>query len=387
MTTYMHHNSRLELSQSAMRWNLDFLRKNIGEHPRISVVVKGNAYGHGSEQIVPMAEKCGIRHFSVASGYEAQEVFGSRTQDSSVMIMGILHEEDLEWVIRNGIEFYVFSLRRIQLVVEIAKKLGVQALIHLEVETGANRTGLEQAKISEALAIIQRERKHLKLLGVCSHLAGAESISNKFRIDRQMEIFLRLQRRLQRRSNPPLFHVASSAAALIRPDSRLDMVRVGTCVYGLYPSPDVHNLLLLKARRSDDVRLRRVIAWKTDVMQVRHVLRDEFVGYGTSYQAPRDSRIAVIPIGYGNGYPREMSNRGNVLIRGRRAPIVGLVNMNMCFADVTNIPGVDTGDEVVLVGRQKNNEITIRSFSEFSSALNTEFLSRLPGNIPRSIVK
>ncbi|MCB1218500.1 alanine racemase [bacterium] len=387
MPGMIHHSSRLELSQSALKHNLDFLRRTIGDHPQICVVVKANAYGHGVEQFVPMAEACGVRRFAVASSGEAQSVHACLTTDSSVMIMGIMHDSNLEWVIEHGIEFYVFSLRRIENVARMAASMGRQASIHLEIETGGNRTGLEQAKLREALTIINRERRHLKLVGFCTHLAGAESLSARFRIDKQVESFFRVRKPLLRRANQPLYHVASSAAAMVRPEVRLDLVRIGTAVYGLYPSPDVHNLMLLGAKRSEDVRLRRVISWKTNVMQVREVDRDEFVGYGTYFQAPRDSRIAVIPIGYGNGYPREMSNRGNVLIRGRRAPIVGLVNMNMCFADVTNIPGVDDGDEVVLVGRQKKQEITIASFSEFSSALNTEFLSRLPADIPRHVVK
>lgn len=387
MATLVKHSSQLLLSQSALRHNLDFLRTTIGKHPKISVVVKANAYGHGVDQLVPMAERCGIRHFSVASSREAQQVHDARSEDSRIMIMSILHDSDLEWVIEHGIEFYVFNLERIKLAAEIAKLIGIPARIHLEVETGGNRTGLEQAKLREALAIIQRERKWLNLVGFCTHLAGAESLSTKFRIDKQVKAFERLRRPLAKRKNQPLYHIASSAAALMMPECRLDLVRVGTMVYGLYPSPDVHNMMLLRASRREDVRLRRVITWKTSVMQVRDVDRDEFVGYGTSYQAPRDSKIAVIPVGYGNGYPREMSNRGNVLIHGRRAPVVGLVNMNMCFADVTNIPGVEVGDEVVLVGRQKKNEITIRSFSEFSSVLNTEFVVRLPANIPRQVVK
>ena len=387
MSTTVQHSSRLLLSQSALKYNLDFLRRTIGINPRISVVVKANAYGHGVEQFVPMCEKCDIRHFAVASSGEALQVHSSLTQDSRVMIMSILHDSDLEWAIENGIEFYVFSLERMQLAVDTAKRIGLPARIHLEVETGGNRTGLEQAKLRDALRIINTERKWLDLVGFCTHLAGAESLSTKFRIDKQVVTFDRLRKQLAKRRSQPMYHIASSAAALMMPEARMDMVRTGTMVYGLYPSPDVQNMMLLRAQRRDDVRLRRVISWKTNVMQVRNVDRDEFVGYGTNYQAPRDSKIAVIPIGYGNGYPREMSNRGNVLIRGRRAPIVGLVNMNMCFADVTNIPGVAVDDEVVLVGRQKKNEITIHSFSEFSSVLNTEFLVRLPADIPRSVVK
>lgn len=122
-------------------------------------------------------------------------------------------------------------------------------------------------------------------------------------------------------------------------------------------------------------------------MHVKQVARDDFVGYGTSFQAPRDMTVAVLPIGYSSGYPRDLSNRGQVLIHGKKAPVVGLVNMNVFMVDVTHIAGVQVGDMAVLVGRQRNNAITLRSFSEFANALNNEFASRLPTAIPRTVVK
>lgn len=384
----VQHSSRIELSQSAMRQNIKFVRNLIGSHPQISVVVKANAYGHGFAEAVTMAERCGIRHFAVASSHEAQQIIDVIGPESRIMIMGIMYETDLPWIIASEIEVYVFSFTRLKRIAEVAAQVDSRARIHLELETGGHRTGLDLDKLPEALKFITAKRKHLELVGVCTHLAGAESIANNFRVSRQLDEFNRVRRRLRKyKTLAPLFHIASSAATLTIPESRIDLVRIGTLTYGLWPSPDVHNLFLMQSSQRTNRSLKRVLSWKSDVMQVKKIRRNEFVGYGTSFQAPRDCEIAVIPVGYGNGYPRELSNRGHVLIRGRRAPVVGAINMNMFFADVTNIPGVVVGDETVLVGRQGKNEITLRSFSEFSSALNTEFVSRLPGTIPRKIVK
>lgn len=385
----VRHSSRLELSQSAMRNNLEFVRDQVGPHPRISLVVKANAYGHGIAQAVPMACRCGIDHFSVASGYEAQEVLAAAPQGVSVMVMGILYDEDLPWAIENDVEFFVFDESRVRKAAEVAGRLGRPAQIHVEVETGGNRTGLPLEQLPDVLKIVRANRPHLILRGVCTHLAGSETLANRFRTSRQVERFERLRDKLVRQATrPEIFHMACSAAALSMRDTAYDLVRIGVAAYGLWPSPDIFNLHLVRtADGRQENPLQRVLTWKTDVMHLKRIRQDEFVGYGTAYQAPRDMTIAVIPIGYSNGFPREMSNRGHVLIRGKKARVVGLVNMNVFTVDVTNIAGVQVGDEVVLVGRQRNNVITLRSFSEFASALNTEFVCRLPASIPREIVR
>ncbi|TVR90489.1 MAG: alanine racemase, partial [Saprospirales bacterium] len=136
-----------------------------------------------------------------------------------------------------------------------------------------------------------------------------------------------------------------------------------------------------------DRALKRIITWKTDIMDLRDVPRGEFIGYGTAFQAQQDMRIAVMPLGYSNGYPRAQSNRGLVLIHGKKAPITGLINMNLFMVDVTNIPDAEVGDEVVLVGRQKNSVIRVSSFTESVNLLNNEMLSRLPSAIPRTVVR
>jgi len=384
----VRHSSRIELSQSALKQNINFIRKKIGPDAIISSVVKADAFGHGIGTFVPMAEKAGVRHFSVASSYEAWEVSQARTKESKIMIMGILYDDDLEWVIQNEIEFFVFDLARLKKANEVAEKLGLQAIVHLEVETGGNRTGLDETELPEALNYLKKNSKSLRFEGFCTHYAGIESLSNQFRTNRQLQNFMELYKQVTDSGlNPELCHTACSAAALAFPETVMGLVRVGTAQYGMWPSPDIYNLHLQKTGKNRDSPLKRVLSWKTDIMHIKEIKRDEFVGYGTSYQAPQDMKIAVLPLGYSNGYPRTLSNRGEVIIRGKKAPVVGLINMNVFMVDVSHIQDAEVGDEAILIGRQKNQVITIRSFSEFTNAINNELVSRLPDAIPRVAVK
>ena len=384
----VRHSSRIELSQSALKQNLTFIRKKIGSDTIFSSVVKANAFGHGIETFVPMAEKAGVRHFSVASSYEAWEVAEACTEDSTIMIMGILYDNDLEWVIGNGVEFFVFDLPRLKKAKEVAEMLGKKAIIHLEVETGGNRTGMDESQLKQAVDYLKENRSDLRFEGFCTHFAGIENLSNQFRIQKQKDRFQALYKIVESKGlEANLMHTACSAAALAFPETVMDLVRVGTAHYGMWPSPDIYNLHLQQSGKSRDAPLKRVLSWKTDVMHIKKVKKDEFVGYGTSFQAPRDMSVAVLPLGYSNGYPRTLSNRGEVLIRGKKAPVVGLINMNVFMVDVSNIEDADVGDEVVLIGSQNNHEISIRSFSEFTNAINNELVSRLPQAIPRVAVK
>lgn len=384
----VRHSSRITLSQSALQTNVDFVRAKVGEKPVISAIVKANAYGHSTDHFVPMLLKAGIRHFAVASSYEASQVLKACQEDCEIMIMGILYPQDLEWVIYHEIQFYVFDLERIRLAVEAARKLSKKAIIHLEVETGGNRTGLPMEQMPEALDLLKKHHQYIDFRGLCTHLAGAETLASHFRIRRQMVRYNEFYDLAQQmHCSPGLRHIASSAAALTIPEARMDLVRIGIALYGLWPSPDVYNMHLLEVNRMSDNPLHRVMSWKTDIMHIKEVKEGEFVGYGTSYQAAGDMKVAVIPLGYANGYARSLSNKGFVLIRGKRANICGLINMNLFMVDVSHIPRVRVGDEVVLIGKQKKNSITISSFSDFANQLNNELMSRLPGDIPRQIGK
>lgn len=383
----VQHSSRIDLSLSALQNNVTFVREKVGPGPVISAVVKSNAYGHSTKHFVSMLIKCGVKHFSVASSYEAQEVLKSCLPDCEIMIMGILYSRDLEWVIYNNIQFYVFDLERIEQAVEAAKRVDKKAIIHLEVETGGNRTGFPLDQMEEALDMLKSNEKYVDFRGLCTHLAGAETLANHFRIRRQMIRYNEAyDKALQKNVIPRMRHIASSAAGLTIPEARMDMVRVGIALYGLWPSPDVYNMHLVETSQVSDNPLHRVISWKTDIMHLKDVSEGDFIGYGTSFQAQQDMKVAVIPLGYANGYSRSLSNKGFVLIHGKRANICGLINMNLFMVDVTHLEGVAIGDEVVLIGNQEHNSITISSFSDFANQLNNELMSRLPADIPRRII-
>ncbi|MCA9759836.1 MAG: alanine racemase, partial [Candidatus Eisenbacteria bacterium] len=162
----MYHTSRIELSRAALRSNLSFLKKRIGDAARLVVVVKGNAYGHGIDPFVPMAERLGVRHFSVASSFEASSVLEVASPDATILIMGILYSADLPWVIERGIEFYVFDLARLEEAARVARAVGRPAHIHLEVETGGNRLGLPMADLDRAIPILKKEKTHLRFVGL-----------------------------------------------------------------------------------------------------------------------------------------------------------------------------------------------------------------------------
>lgn len=388
----MFSSSHIELSKAALAKNLRFLRKELGKDVIISSVIKGNAYGHGIDVFVPLAESCGVRHFSVFDAGEAFKAKKALTKNSDIMIMGDITDEAMGWAIENGIAFYIFVLSRLERTIAISRKLGIKAKVHLELETGLNRTGLEDVWLDNAANLVINNQDCLSVEGVCTHFAGAENIANYKRIQDQIWLF-NDQCKLLRKKGVPfnLRHTASSAAALNYPETVMDMVRIGIAQYGFWPSKEtkMHYVLQVngKMKRRYVDPLKQVICWKSHVMSVKNVKQGEFVGYGTSYLTMRQQKIATIPVGYFHGFRRSLSNFGKVLIHGKRANIVGNVNMNVIIVNVSEISNVEIGDEVVIIGKQKNSQITISSFSDMSNLLNYEALVRLSPDIPRVVVK
>jgi alanine racemase len=382
----MHYPSYIEISRSAAEKNFRFLKKLYGDGVRISSVVKANAYGHGIEQFVPIAESCGINHFSVFTMEEAQLVRKSLKNKADIMVMGWVHPDDIELAILQGMEIYIFEPETLEIALKLSKKLKQPAIIHLEIETGMNRTGLTNAEIRYLLKIIQQNPEHIHIRGLCTHYAGAESISNYVRIQQQIKQFNRTGKWLAKRGVvPDMIHTACSAASVAYPKTHMDMVRVGILQYGFWPSPETF-IHFTNGNMPKEDPLQRVISWKSRVMSLKSVKAGEFVSYGTIYLAKDDIRIAVVPTGYSHGYSRTLSNQGRLLIKGQRVGVIGMVNMNMLIADVTGIEGIEIGDEVVIIGKQDEAEITVSSFIEFSDQMNYELLARLPQNIPRYVV-
>lgn len=380
----MLSSSWIELDASAVAKNIRYLKKRIAPAQFVSVI-KGNAYGHGIEQFVPLAERAGVSCFAVYDAREAHTALQVKSEHSRLIIMGMLDEDQLEWIIGKGVEFYVFTPQRLAAAVEVAKKLKRKALVHLELETGMHRTGIEEAEFPEVVDLIRKNRRHLCLKGICTHYAGAESVANFLRIQNQYQAFLRLKKELKKAGIvAEAYHSACSAAAPIYPHTIMDMVRFGIAQYGFWPSMEtkMNNLLSPQVKFTRDP-LKTVLSWKTHVMSVKAVAKGNFINYGNSFLSTKPMKLATIPVGYHQGYAKNLSHSGLVLLRGKRAPVVGSINMNMFMVDVSHIHTVVPGDEVVLIGKQGELSISVASFAELTKTMNYELLARLPQQIPR----
>lgn len=382
----MHKNSIIEINQAAHKKNVDFLKKTFGKKVIFSSVVKGNAYGHGLAEFVTMAYTNGVTHFSVFDVEEAKIVFDTLDTKVTILIMGFVADDDLEWVIKNQIEFYIFERYRLVKATKVAKKLHQKAIVHIEIETGMNRTGFEIKTLSKVAQYLIKQKENIHFKGLCTHYAGAESISNYYRVTQQIERFNKAEAIIQSFGiAPEIRHSACSAASMLFPETRMDLVRIGILQYGLWPSPEVF-VTYLNTKKTKNDPLQRVISWKSEIMSVKRVKTGEFIGYGTSFMATDHMKIATIPLGYSHGYSRSLSNQGRVLVHGYRCMVIGTVNMNMLTIDVSEIEHVKKGDEVVLIGNQGNLSISVSSFGELNNLLNYEFLSRISKTIPRKIV-
>jgi alanine racemase len=382
----MLHSSYLEIKRTALQNNINFLKLQIGPSVVLSSVIKGNAYGHGIDVFAPLAQSCGIEHFSVFSADEAFRLQDVLPRPASTMIMGYIDNPELEWAIENNIEFYVFDLERLEAAIDVAKKLRTPAFIHLELETGMNRTGLDTSSIKKAKQLITVNREHSVLKGLCTHYAGAESKENHERIvDQQIRFNRQIESFTADGIKAELLHSACSAAMMAYPSSHRDMVRVGIMQYGFWPSPETKSMYLDTQQQKTD-SLQRLITWKSKIMSIKTVPKGDYVGYGNSFKAHYDMILAIVPVGYAWGYNRSLSNIGQVLIHEELCPVVGTINMNIMMVDITHLMDAKISDEVVLLGTQGKQSISVASFGELSTQLNYELLTRLPINIPRLVV-
>lgn len=380
----MASTSQIRINKKALRKNLEFIRELLGK-TKLSVVIKGNAYGHGIRTFLPLAEELGADHFSVYSSSEAMVANEVKQPDTTIMVMGYIMEEDMEIIIQDNIEFYISDTNTLQLAIRWAKKLQKKAVVHIDVETGMNRTGLSVIDFEKIIPTLKENCELLFIKGLTSHFAGAESIANYTRVIAQFEVFNERAEYLEQHGIvPELKHIGSSAAMINYPRTKLDMIRSGIMVYGFWPTKETY-IKHIHSKIDKTNPLERIISWNSKVVITKVVPQGEFIGYGLSYQAQDDMLIMVVPVGYSNGYSRSLSNNGAVLVHGQYARVIGTVNMNMLICNITHIPTIEVGDKVILIGSQGDNEITFASFSEMNDSLNYEILARLPENIEREV--
>lgn len=346
---------------------------------RYAAVVKANAYGHGLLEVARALE-ADVSAFCV---YSVEEAAALRTGGiaTPVLILGPIGARDLELAheCRAAITLWSEGAFRRD-AARLGRSRGAPFAVHAKVDTGVTRLGLDAEYASAAIASYCCD-PDLNLRGVYTHLAAAEELESAYTLA-QLERFERAIAPLVNLlvARGVLRHAAASAAALLFPSLRLDMVRAGIATYGIWPSPET------RAAMPFDLALEPALAWTTQLVTVRAVEAGRSVGYGCSFITERPSAIGVLPIGYAEGLPRALSNAGFALVGGRRVPIVGRICMNMSFVDVTGVPEARTGSRVTLVGRDGAEAIDANELAAAAGTIGYELISRLPSEIPRRYV-
>lgn len=331
-----------------IRANLDAVRARVGDR-RVLAAVKADAYGHGAVEVARMLEATGAADWlGVATVPEALELRAAGVRLPILKLSHALGEDQVEAAVAADVDLAVVDAAGIDLVAAVAARLGRRAAVHLKVDTGMHRIGCPPQD-APALAV-RADDAGLLLRGVFSHLPVSDTEDGRAFTASQIERFRGVTAAVEAARGPvELRHLANSGAVLMHPDAWFDMVRPGIIAYGSLPDPE----------STPAIPLLPGLAWSTRVTFVKPLAAGETVSYGRTWTAPADTRIATIPVGYGDGYSRLLSNRGRVLIRGAAHPIVGRVCMDQLMVEVGPGSDVAAGDEVVLVGRQGDEEITV----------------------------
>jgi alanine racemase len=356
---------------SALSHNLDQVRQHIPTHCDILAVVKADAYGHGATAVASALAKMGVRRFGVATVEEGIELRNAGMEEP-ILVMGALRPEHCAVVIAHRLTPIIHDR---DIAKQFAKQVSPQPgpyAVHIKVDTGMGRLGLSS---DEVLPLLHAPPFHGKLFaeGLMTHLADADNEDPTF-TTMQIELFRTLIGRLKAASiDIPLIHAANSAAILLHPSTHFTMVRPGIMLYGYHTitHPD------------GPPNLKPILSFITRVVQVRVLTPGQSISYNRLFTASRLSRIAVLRIGYADGYSRLLSNRGAALIRGHRAPIVGRVCMDMTMVDVTDIPNVVPGDEAVLIGQQGGLRITAGHLADWSQTIPYEVLCAIGPRVRR----
>ena len=364
-----------EIDLDAIVHNLEMMHEKAKESG-IVAVVKANAYGNGAVEIAKYIEDIPYVHgFAVATADEAFELRDNGIK-KPIMLLGLIHPSLYGKVIKNDAEIVIVSLDQARELSDEASRLGKDALVQIAVDTGMNRIG---NKVDEAFADEIKEISSLKniiIKGIFTHfyLSDAEDKSNA---KEQLDLFLDMMDMLDKRSiNIPFKHCSNSAAILEFPDAHMDLVRAGIAMYGLYPSFEVF-----------DKELDPVMSLYARVTHIKKVHEGESISYGATFTADRDMTVATIGIGYGDGYPRQLSNKGSVLINGKRCKILGRVCMDQFMVDISDAGEVNLWDEAVLIGPFGIEIITMEELGGLSGRFNYELSCMISNRVPRVYIK
>lgn len=364
-----------EVDLDAIWENMVHMKENIAENTKILAVIKTDGYGHGGVPIAKMLEQLDFMFGYAAATYEEAHVLREAGVKKPILILGYTFPYCYEELIREEIRPAVYRRDTVEELVAAAANVGKKAKVHIKVDTGMGRIGITPDE--EGLGFVRFLMGHpeLEVEGIFTHFAKSDE-EDKTSAYHQLALFQNFIDRIQTELGLtiPVKHCSNSAAILEMPQANMDMVRAGITTYGLYPSEEVSK---------DIVPLRAAMSLYSHIVYCKTIHAGQSVSYGGLFTAQKDTRVATIPVGYGDGYPRSLSGKGYVLIRGKKAPILGRVCMDQFMVDISEIPGVMEGDKVTLLGVDGTERITAEELGELSGRFNYEFVCDLGKRIPR----
>lgn len=377
----------VEINKKNLLNNISELKKNLDNNTKFFAVVKSNGYGHNMIEIAKIClQENAVNGFCVNSLGEALELRENKIT-LPILVLGYISLEDLHYAIENDISFAAYNIETIKKCGMILRNLsGKNAKLHLKVETGTNRQGILKKDIPRLINLINKTPRVI-IEGIYTHYANIEDTTDHSYATAQLNNFKDMAEQIEsiyKNKNKIIKHTACSAAIILFKETYFDMVRAGIALYGLWPSKETYLSTILLNKKP--VNLKPVLSWKTKIAQIKEINKNSFVSYGCTYKTARKTKLAILPVGYYDGYTRAYSNRSYVIIRNHRAPICGRVCMNMIVVDVTDIKGVNIEDEVILLGYSENEEISADSLAAMSATINYEVVTRINPKIKRIIV-
>ena len=364
-----------EVDLDAIWENMVHMKENIAENTKILAVIKTDGYGHGGVPIAKMLEQLDFMFGYAAATYEEAHVLREAGVKKPILILGYTFPYCYEELIREEIRPAVYRRDTVEELAAAAAKVGQKAKVHIKVDTGMGRIGITPDEEGLEFVRFLIEHPELEVEGIFTHFAKSDE-ADKTSANHQLELFQNFIDKIQTELGItiPVKHCSNSAAILEMPQANMDMVRAGITTYGLYPSEEVSK---------DIVPLRAAMSLYSHIVYCKMIHAGQSVSYGGLFTAQKDTRVATIPVGYGDGYPRSLSGRGYVLIHGKRAPILGRVCMDQFMVDISEIPEAMDGDKVTLLGMDGTERITAEELGELSGRFNYEFVCDLGKRIPR----
>lgn len=361
-----------EIDLDAVVFNMESMRRNIAPETGMIGVVKADGYGHGAVPIAYAIDPY-VAGYAVATVDEAL-ILRNHGIEKPILILGVTHKSRYENLLEGDIRPAVFTMEQACPLSDLAVSKGTRAKIHLALDTGMSRIGLEADEGGADLAAQIAALAGIEVEGLFTHFAKADE-ADKAAAHRQMEDYCHFVKLLEERGvEIPVKHCSNSAGIIDLPEANMDLVRAGISIYGMYPSDEVDQ---------EQVALKPVMALKSFITYIKPLKAGRAVSYGGTFVAERPMRVATIPVGYGDGYPRNLSGKGYVLIRGKKAPILGRVCMDQFMVDVTGIPDASAEDEVTLIGRDGGEEILVEDLARLSGGFHYEIVCDIGKRVPR----